>query len=143
MTLGDDLAAALPELRAHAESMMRDSCVITDGTGEPTWDEASGSWIPASGGGTLYEGKCRVTMQDLQPGSAEAGDANYVVSRPRVDLPASSPGPFPAGAVVTFTAVGSLSDPALLSSVFKVVQETSKKSFATARRLACVEVLRG
>ena len=142
MSLGNDLAAALPELRAQAESMMLDTCVITDGAGEPTWDEASGSWVHAPGG-TLYEGKCRVTMQDLQPGTAEAGDATYVVSRPRVDLPISSPGPFPVGAVVTFTALGPATDPALLTSALKVVQETSKKSYATARRLACVEVTRG
>ena len=35
----DDIAAALPELRAHAESLMVDSCTITrrrlDGDGEP------------------------------------------------------------------------------------------------------------
>jgi len=121
---------------------MLDSCVITGPGAAPVWDDANGRWTPATGG-VLYAGKCRVTTLDLQPTDAVAGDAVYAVTRPRVDLPASSPGPFPAGAVVTFTAVGPSSDPALLASVFKVVQETSKKSYATARRLACAEVTSG
>ena len=47
MNLGADIAAALPQLRRQAESMMRDECTITR-AGTQTWDDATGTHLPGS-----------------------------------------------------------------------------------------------
>lgn len=44
--LGDDLAAALPELRAHAESRMTSQASVWRSTGRMTQDEATGLEVP-------------------------------------------------------------------------------------------------
>lgn len=138
--IADDIAAALPELRAHAESMMVDSCLITrqrlDPNGEPVrtmdpdtleltyvWDE-------------VYAGKCRVQrfrgqgLSDVMAGEVEFGKA-YL----QLQVPIAVLGVRPKDRV-TFTAVGAISDPALLSEVATVVDDLSK-THATKRTLMC------
>ena len=141
--LADDIAAALPGLRAQAEAMMVDTCLIerqrVDVNGDPVrvmdpdtlaytyvWDE-------------VYAGKARAQrfrgqgLSDMVVGAVEFGKASL-----QVQVPIAVAGVRP-GDRVTFTAVGAISDPALLSEVATVVDDLSK-THATKRTLICEEV---
>ena len=138
--LHDDIAAALPELRAHAESMMVDTVLIerqrVDEDGNPVrsmdpttleytfvWDE-------------VYAGKGRVQrfrgqgLSDVVVGGTEFGKASM-----QVQVPITVLGVRPKDRV-TVTAVAPISDPALLSEVATVVDDLSK-THATKRTLMC------
>ena len=136
--LGDDLAAALPELRAHAESMMLDACTITGPGSAPVWDEATGEWS-TPGSATVYQGKCRVQRADGPPAGSQAGSADWSLNHVRVDLPVATSTAVREGHVVTITAAAF--DPQLVGVVATVVGE-HHKTLATARRLQCEEVSR-
>ena len=83
--LGDAIAAALPELRAHAESMMVDTCRVTaDGTA--VWDDETGTYTPGEGS-TVYEGKCRLRKPSAAPRDADAGETAWTVDDYVLSLP--------------------------------------------------------
>lgn len=137
MILGDEVTSALVELRAQAESRMRDSCTIRGPDGEGAWDEASGSYVPAAGS-VLYQGVCRVQRPDLAQREVVAGDASWSLLSAVVSIPVSV-GDVPVGSVVT---VDAAEDASLVGRMFSV-ESGHAQSQATARRLRCVEVTRG
>lgn len=68
--LGDDIAAALPELRAQAESLMTSQVIIEHPTGsvfDPVSNEDVSTWE------TVYEGKARLYAPKTQPAMVDAG----------------------------------------------------------------------
>ena len=135
MSLGDDIAAVLPELRAQAESMMRDSCVIT-GTTAGTWDDATGTYgEPTSG--TVYAGKCRLRMPRTTGSRADAGDASWAVDDGVLSLPVDGSQAVASGHVAVVT-LGS--DP--MASITVTVQATHVQTDSTARRLPVKVVVR-
>lgn len=70
--IGDDVAGALAEFRAQAESMMQDTCRITSpGAGDGPWDQASGKFQPAPPV-VVYEGRCRIRSSDPSGSSSSA-----------------------------------------------------------------------
>lgn len=98
--LNDGIAAALPELRAHAESRMTRTCLVRAVTGVDV-DPETGADVP-SYGPTLYEGPCR--LRDRQYGSTAldlSGTAPATRSRLELHVPFGSPR-IPVGAVVSF-----------------------------------------
>lgn len=135
--LGHDIAAALPELRAHAESLMVDSCIVTRG-GEPTWDDATGTYTPGAAT-TVYEGKCRLRNAAPAPQTADAGETVWAVDLVVVSLPVAGSEGVLDGDTVTVTA--SAHDPAAAGTVL-TVQAAHVQTFSTARRLSCQVVSR-
>lgn len=98
--LHDDIAAALPELRAHAESRMTRTCLVRAVTGVDV-DPETGADVPTYGP-ALYEGPCR--LRDRQYGSTAldlSGTAPATRSRLELHVPFGSPR-IPVGAVVSF-----------------------------------------
>lgn len=139
MTLGSDVLAALPELRAQAESLMTDACTITGpGSTPPTWDPGTGQYADPPGS-AVYTGACRVQLPQAQVGSPVAGEAEYTDTTVVVSLPWGAPA-VPVRALVTITGVGPLSDPSLVGDGYTVSGLPSRKSQATASRLACDRV---
>ena len=135
--IGHDLSAALPGLRLQAESMMVDACIVSaPGSGEPTWDDESGQWVPPSGG-TSYSGKCRVQVPNVAENEADAGERAWTVQAAIVSLPVSGSESVGVGHTVTITAAAH--DSALVGRVYTVTAE-HQKTYATARRLRCEEV---
>lgn len=140
MNLFDEVAAGLPELRAEMERGMVDSCLIerqrVDVNGnpvrsmDPTTLEYTDAWDE------VYSGRCRVQrfrgqgLSDVMAGGAEFGKAFL-----QLQVPIAVVGVRP-GDRVAFTAVGAVSDPALLSEVATVVDDLSK-THATKRTLMC------
>ena len=137
MSLGADIAAALPELRRQAESMMRDECTITR-PGAQTWDDATGAYV----GGTLtrlYAGPCRIRRPNVAEREAAAGDADWTLAGAVVSIPVDGTTDDLLGATVHVEHCEM--DPALTGRDLKVTGPHAQ-SQATARRLRCVEVAR-
>lgn len=134
--LGDDIAEALPELRAHAESLMVDSCTITRaGTGAGTIDEGTGAVIPPASS-TVYSGKCRVQRPGTSTSPrADTGGYEIGVGTLFAQLPTTATG-IRRGDVFTVTA--SPNDPDLMGLDARV-EANLAKTHATKRTLICEE----
>ena len=127
--LHDDIAAALPELRAHALSLMVDSCTITrrrlDEDGEPVREmdpvtlELTDVWDE------VWAGRCRVQRPGAVMVGREpvVGGAEYNVETVHVQVPLSVLG-VKADDRVTVTAVGAISDPDSVGMVLSAVSYT-------------------
>lgn len=110
--IGDALAAALPMMRAQAESLMVDACVIERASGTH-WDEALQKSVTTW---TLVASSpCHF---DTEPAPTRSLVTDEVVSQrsPSVRLPHTVLGVKPDDRV-TITAVGAESDPAQLGAV--------------------------
>ena len=134
--LGDAITAALPELRALAESLMVDTCTVTRASsGAPVVDNNNGTVTPA-GRWTIYSGPCRVQVPDAVEKIEEAGGDSLSVQAAIISLPIAGSESVAVGDVVTVT--GATFD-AELSGVTYVVRGLHRKTHATSRRLRCEE----
>lgn len=136
--IGDDLAAALPELRAQAESRMRDTCIVTGPGGEPAWDEGSGTYTTPDGA-TVYEGKCRVRQASPTGAQASPGDAAWSVDHAVVSLPVDGTDSIGPGHVIVITTAAD--EPSRAGWKF-TVEAGHYQTDSTARRLPCKVVSR-
>jgi hypothetical protein len=128
-----NLAARLASGRAAAERIMTDTCSITRITGQ-TLNETTGAWTDVTS--TVYTGKCRVQLRNMQVASLPlSGDRQVVALQLEVWIPMSSTSPT-VGDNVTITAA--VHDSTLVGRVFRV-REEMHKSHATARRLVVQE----
>lgn len=137
MSLIEAIQGELPFLRAQAESLMTDTCIIRRATGNTTPDPVTGSDVPEYA--DLFTSKCKVQARSLQALAAEAGGRTATTVRLELHLPLS------AAAAQTYdvaeiTAVGALSDVQLLGRKFTIAAPVAK-SFATARRYEVEEVV--
>lgn len=100
MSLGYDIAQALPGLRAEAESRMTDQCKVTR-SGTKVWDEANGEWVSTEVVG--YTGRCRVKHATVMGSrNSDAGSQLVGVSLTEIHLPVGAHG-IAAGDAVTIT----------------------------------------
>ena len=135
--IGHDIAAALPELRAHAESRMVDTVRVTT-PGSDTWDDATGTYTP--GAATVhYTGKARIRQGNPAPGATDAGETAWAVDRAVLSLPVAL-AVLPDGADVEVTAVGSLSA-SVVGQRYTVLGSHSQTD-STARRYVVQVVTR-
>jgi hypothetical protein len=133
--LGDDIAAALPELRAQAESLMVDTLrveVLTGSAPDPTTLEMTDTYT------TVYEGKGRIQRPGNQPAQTVAGEVEFGVGTVYAQLPIDATG-IKRNARVTVLAIGGTTDPDLLG-VVATVQANLTKTHPTKRTLVCEEV---
>lgn len=140
----DAIAAALPELRAHAESLMVDSCTVTrrrlDESGEPVREmdpvtlELTDVWDE------VYAGRCRVQRPGAVMVGREpvVGGVEYNVETVHVQVPLTVLG-VKADDRVAITAMGAISDPDSAGMVLSV-RVNQHKTHATKRTLVCEEV---
>ena len=130
MTLGSDIDAALPELRAEAESRMTASSAITRPGDEVVWNPETmqNENVPM----TVYTGKCRVRAAGQQDRAENAADQSFMASQYILSLPVV--GSEGVRRDDTVTVIGCPEDAALVGDVFRVVAE-SAGSQMTARRL--------
>lgn len=137
--LGDDIAWALPELRAAAESQMRDTCSITRaGTGTGPFNESTGQYDkPART--TVYTGKCRLQIKSViaSGSNADAGDRTGTVQELELQLPVDGTSTVTIGDIAEVTS--SAMDDSLIGGKFTITAR-HEKSQATARRLRVSEV---
>lgn len=87
MSLGDDVVAVLPLLRAEAESLMRDRCVI-ERPGALVTDPETGDVTPSMT--EVYSGKCKIQSKDSATATPDAAEASFVVVSRQVHIPAGA-----------------------------------------------------
>lgn len=140
----DAIAAALPELRAHAESLMVDSCTIArrrlDEDGEPVREMDPETLELTDVWDEVYAGKCRVQRPGAVMVGREpvVGGVEYNVETVHVQVPLTVLG-VKADDRVAITAVGAISDPDSAGMVLSV-RVNQHKTHATKRTLVCEEV---
>jgi len=138
VTLGMDIAAALPELRANAESLMTDTCVVTNTT-PGAWDDATGTY-GAPVVTNVYTGRCQLAKTEPSASDSESGEATWVSGATMLKLPMTL-GPDDTGdplAVTTGHTVSVTSRGNLALSVRFAIPQTFEKS----RKVACERVTR-
>lgn len=96
--LGNDIAAALPTLRAQARSRMTRPCVAKLVTGVGANPETGADETIYE---TLYEGVCRLRNRDVAGSSRESGGATVTVARIEWHIPHDAPR-IPVGTVISF-----------------------------------------
>lgn len=105
--LGHDIAAALPGLRAQAESRMRDSVVVRRPSGDGEPDPLTGVDVPAYALAAVYAGPCRVKAVSLQPRDVESATSTVTTQALELhvpdDAPALQPGDVAFMAADTYT----------------------------------------
>lgn len=140
----DDIAAALPELRAHALSLMVDSCAITHRRlgedGEPVREMDPDTLELTDVWDEVYTGRCRVQRPGAVMVGREpvVGGVEYSVETVHVQVPMTVLG-VKADDRVTITATGAISDPDSVGMVLSV-RVNQHKTHATKRTLVCEEV---
>lgn len=136
--IGDDVAAALPELRAQAVSAMRDTVLVETVTGE-TLDPETNEVIPEFA--TVYSGACRLIRTDFKDFTKSAGEAVFDAADVKIALPITAEsGAIRNGDRATVTAVDSITgDPANVGRVF-TVQRDPARTYPVERRFSCTEV---
>jgi hypothetical protein len=136
VTLGSEIAGALPFLRESAESMMVDACTITRVSGAPVFDSATGTYTdPAPT--TVYTGECRVRTRGkfLRDKTVQAGEADTYIWPYIVSVPVS----VTTVNLLDIVTVTASRDPALVGAVMRV-QIESLSTNGTARKLDCEEI---
>lgn len=138
--LGDDIAAALPELQAQAESTMRTRCrVLRIVSVEP--DPDTGQDVVTYADPPVYEGDgnpgCKIQDRDLQVTPEQIPGGSVPVFRLEVQFPVAA-GPFQVGDVVqTFAA----DDTAYATPVHVFrVSGLHRKTWQTAQRIPVEEL---
>src|SRR5690606_5450744 len=88
MGLDEAIAAALPQMRAAAESMMRDTCRVRAVTGTTTNGDATVTPTYS----TVYEGRCKIQSQRPYPSNPNAGDHQWTLLPVELHLPVDGTG---------------------------------------------------
>lgn len=134
--LGDTLAAALPRLRAQAESMMRDTCRITRGT---TVDTDPDTGAVTESPNVVYEGRCKVQTWEGYESTQEAGTASLTSQRYQVHIPvAKTADDYKPKRGDDVEILAAELDPHLAGETFNVAA-LLHKTLATAYRLGVTE----
>lgn len=135
--LGDDIAAALPDMQAQAESMMRTRCRVVR-PGDTIPDPVTGADVTTTT--TVFEGVspgCKIQDQALQVMAEQVPGATVAVSRLQVHLPVTA-GPFRIGDVVETFADD---DTAFATPLRRFrVSNIHQKTWQTAQRLPVEEL---
>lgn len=136
MNLGYDIAAALPEMRAQADSIMASRVVISRETGTVR-DPETGNNVPSWT--VIYEGKARVRMPSTQAREIDQAGQRIVESAPTLSLPIGDA----SAALVALDDVALLvehrPDPLVVGTQMRIV-EGIDQTWSTARRFS-VEIL--
>lgn len=125
--LGTDLLAALPELRAHAESRMT-ATVLVESVAITTNQTTGAPIVTAT---TVYSGKARVKAGATNANTSGAASSVQSVHLDELHVPVGS-GPFQVGHRVTV--VSDATNPALVGNQYRVTR-LHEGSQTTAQRL--------
>lgn len=119
--------------QAKAESLMLDACTIAHRIPDST--DANG--VVTNYGAAYYTGKCQVQTRTGAGQGTDIGEAYLIVAQRIVRLPMSVLDVV-EGDRITITAAAL--DAGLVGNVY-TARDIEEKSFQTARRVTCIEVL--
>jgi hypothetical protein len=127
--------------QAAAEARMVDTCTITRaGAGPREFNRTNGQTV-APARTVIYSGKCKIQARVESVASISEGGQLVIVRNPELQLPISATS-VDVDDVAHVDAVGPWSDAALVDREFRIAGDPAK-TFATARRLPCEEVIHG
>lgn len=128
MNLGADIAAALPEMRAAAKSMMTDTAQV-HGLPVKTWNETTSSYDMVAP--LVYTGPSRVKIADALVQVVDAQSQQLAVQRLTASFPVAQNTVFPESFTVKI--IASQTDEALVDRIFRITGPHSQ-THSTARR---------
>lgn len=131
MSLRSDVEFVLPELRAAAESLMTDTCVIgTESTDQVlNQDTLEYEYVFTP----VYDGPCRFKAGNVQASDVESASQLLVSQLATLSLPIDTSTDVRNGMQVRVT--GSVTDPALPGTT-ATIEAPFRSSYATARRFS-------
>lgn len=139
--LADDIARALPEFRALAESLMVDTCTITreDPNAVRGPIDPETNQYPPVPRIIIYTGKCRIQGKSIIAAStaADSGERAVVTQGSELQLPVLESVPVAINDVAHIDSC--VNDPSLTGREY-TISARHGKSQATARRLRVIEV---
>lgn len=138
--LGDDVAAALPYMRAAAESLMTATWQIERQRvedGRPVVAVVNHKSLPVRD--VVYEGRAKLQTYEGHEVALPAGPSTVVQQRMALHLPAHAVRPLP-GDIATCLAS---TDPMMVGKRVRVVQAAPFKEHATAYRVFVDELVEG
>ncbi|HHU10584.1 MAG TPA: hypothetical protein GXZ60_11305 [Intrasporangiaceae bacterium] len=138
--LGDDVAAALPDMRAAAESLMTATWQIERQRvedGRPVVAVVNHKSLPVRD--VIYEGRAKLQTYEGHEVALPAGPSTVVQQRMALHLPAHAVRPLP-GDIATCLAS---TDPLMVGKRVRVVQAAPFKEHATAYRVFVDELVEG
>lgn len=138
MTLGSDLAAALPLLRAAAESRMTDKCQITTAASSPVLNVETGEYETAPGT-VVYVGPCELKMGGTAPRPVDAAGQALIEQHDILKLPMAKSTAVKVDQVAEI--LSSETDPMLVGLKVRILGPFAQ-TYATARRFP-VELISG
>lgn len=130
-TFGQELAEALVELRALAESRMVDTCVVEYATGRKVQNEETGKEELEYA--ARFASKCRVKDMGFADSDSDVGGRREATGATQVHLPWNMPRVFTDDRI-TITAIGSSTPDRMLGKIYYVGTDHDH-SQATAMRL--------
>lgn len=133
--IADDIAAALPELQAHAESMMTSTCVVRRPDGGSAVDPATLVATPTYLPDAIHVGRCKVQTRVLVISAEDTAESKITVQRLELHVPVTA-GPFEPYDVAEIT---SSRQPHLVGARYQI-QEDDVKEWQTAKRLSVLMV---
>lgn len=129
----DRILAALPRLRAEAESLMTATWLVERLAG----DAPLVGYAPTPTRSTVYSGRGKLQSYEGHEQRTGLSSATVVVQRLSIHFPVGSFDPQP-GDVATCTAS---TDPAIVGRVYRIAQAWPVKEHATSYRVFVDEVL--
>lgn len=132
-----NVAGVLAAGRQLAASLMVDTCSIVAHGGQQSFAASTGQSVV--GESPIYSGPCRIQAPQAQPRDAAAGGMASTQQRIVVSVPVVGSEGAMVRCLVRITAA--INDTDLVGRTFVVVG-LHHKTFATARRLECLEVAR-
>lgn len=138
MSLGSDIAAALPNLRAEAESMMISTGVIRRGTGVKVEDPVTRQEVEETI--VVYTGVCRFKAANSQAGRSDIPGAVVTDQSAYLSLPIGAPGAGDVRLNDVWECVTNPFDPSKVGMKARITGGHSQ-TYATAHRFPVQEVL--
>jgi len=132
-----DIQAALPVLRAQAESLMTDTCTVRRDTGTTTIDPETLQEVPVYS--TVHTGlKCKIQFPSNRATEVQIPGQQVAKSDLEWHIPIATTGVLTDDLVTMDTVDSVTGDPELVGKVFRV-SGPFLKSYATARRFQIEE----
>ena len=125
------MALGLATARAFAESLMVSTCTISRPSGEPVWDEETGTYAPPPVV-VVYAGRCKLQDTGRAVANTEAGEREVAVTDKQLHLPVDGSGAVRRGDVARIDT--NPLDPSVVGREF-IVQAPHEGTAKTARRL--------
>jgi len=138
LSLGADIAAQLPGLRAQAESMMVSAGVVRRATGETVEDPNTGEQTPVYA--IVYTGMGRYKAANVQAGRAEIPGAIVVDQSATLSLPVGASGAGDVRLNDIWECTANPFDASLIGRKMRITGVHSQ-TYATAHRYPVEEVL--